>query len=60
MGLGVKERKDFCFEFWVFKRLYFWLGYGYVFVLGFLGFGFSMVGCMCDVFYVMLVKCEHE
>ena len=44
----------------MFKRLDFWLGCGYVFALGFWGFRFSMVGCVCVVFYVMLVMCEHE
>ena len=44
----------------MFKRLDFWLGCGYVFALGFWGFGFSMAECVCAMFYVMLVKCEHE
>ena len=41
----------------MFKRLDFWLGCGYVFVLGFWGFGFSMAGCVCAVLAMVLVAC---
>lgn len=56
----------------MFKRLDFWLGCGYVFVLGFRGFGFSMAGCVMCVccvhvmvllwmcVYVLCNACEHE